>query len=80
MKQCILEANLEGQRWLSRLLTILILTMELRYHQKREVNRKRGESFASCSAWDGGKCLTLGKEEFAWGTKGRGKLYRLIIK
>ena len=26
------------------------------------------------------KWLTLGKEEFAWGTRGRGKLYRLTIK
>ena len=47
---------------------------------KRGVNRKRGGSFGSCSAWEGGKRLTLGKEGFAWGTRNRGKLYRFTIK
>ena len=81
MKECILGANLEGQGWQSRLFTILlILILELRYPQKRGANRKRWGSFGSCSAWEGGKLNTLGKEEFAWETGGRGKLCRLTIK
>ena len=39
----------------------------------------RGGSFESCFAWVGCKWLTLGKEGFAWGTRGR-KLCRLAIK
>ena len=43
MKGCIFEANFEGQVWSSTLFTILlILTLELRYPQKRGFNRKRG--------------------------------------
>ena len=81
MKGCILVANFEGQGWSSRLFTVLlILTWEMRYPQKTGINRKRKESFRSCSAWDGDKLLTLGKEGFAWGARGRGKLDRLIIK
>ena len=58
MKGCILEANFEGQGWSSRLFTVLlILAWEFRYPQKRGVNRKRGERFGSCSAWEGGKGL-----------------------
>ena len=37
-------------------------------------------STGSCSTWEGGKRLTLGKEGFAWGTRSRGKLYRFTIK
>ena len=56
MKGCIFEANVEGQGWSSRLFAVLLIqTWELRYPQKRGVNRKRGESFGSCSAWKGGK-------------------------
>ena len=56
MKGCILDANFEGQGWSSELFTtFLILTWELRYPQKRGVNRKRRGSFGSCSAWEAGK-------------------------
>ena len=58
----------------------MILTWELRYSQKRGVNRKRRGEFWKFFCLGGGKWLTLGKEEFVWGTRGRGKLYRLIIK
>ena len=62
-KKCIFEANLEGQGWQSRLITILLfLTRELRYPKKRGVNRKRGGIFGSCFAQEWGKCLTLGKK------------------
>ena len=55
--------------------------LELRYPQKRGVNRKRrGEVLEVVLPWVGGECLTLEKEGFAWGTRGRDKLYRLIIK
>ena len=44
LKGCIIEANFEGQVRSPRLFTILlILTYELRYPQKKGVNRKRGE-------------------------------------
>ena len=62
MKGSILDDNLEGQVWESRLFAIL-----LPLSSKKGPNRKRGESFGSCSAWEGGKWLTLGKEGFAWG-------------
>ena len=56
LKGCILEANLEGKGWQSRLFTVLlILTWELRHPQKRGVTRKRGGSFGNFSAWEVGK-------------------------
>ena len=56
MNGCILKANLEGQGWQLRLYIILwILTWELRYPQKRGVNRKRYGSFESCCAWEKSK-------------------------
>ena len=60
MKGCILEANLEGQGWQSRLFTILlILTWELRYPHKRAV--KRGEFW---------KLFRLGgANDLPWGRK-----------
>ena len=82
MKGYILEANLEGQGWSSRLFTILlILTWELRYPQKRGVNRKRGGRGILEVVLPGqGEWLTLGNEGVTWGTKGKGKQYRLTIK
>ena len=41
--------------------------------------KKRGE-FWKLFCLGGGKWHTLGKEGFTWGTRGRGKLYRLTIK
>ena len=38
-----------------------------------------GGGLGSCSAWEGGKLLNFWKEEFAWGTMGMRKLYRLTI-
>ena len=58
---------------------LFILTMELRYPQKRGVNRKRGR-LGSWFSLGGGKWLTLGKEGFAWRNRDREKLYRLTIK
>ena len=49
MKGHILGTNFEEQGWSSRLLTILlILTRELRYPQKRGVNRERGGVGGGC--------------------------------
>ena len=63
MKGFILEANLEGHGWESRLFTIfLIVTWELRSPQKRGVNRKRVGSFGSYSAWEGANDLPRGKK------------------
>ena len=60
MKGCILGDNLERQRWSSRLFTILlILIWEFGYPQRRGVNRKRGGSFVSCSAWEFCKLFCL---------------------
>ena len=42
---------------------LLVLTWELRYPQKRGVNRKRGGSFGSCSAREG-------TNDLPWGNKG----------
>ena len=68
MKGCILEANFEGQGWSSRLFTILlILTWELRYTQKRGVNRKEEGSFGSCSAWEGANDLPWGRKDLPFG-------------
>ena len=64
MTGCILEANFEGQGWSSRLLTILlILIWELKYSQKREVNRKRWGSFGSCSAKEPPNDLPSGRKD-----------------
>ena len=72
MKGCILGANLEGQCWLSRLFTILlILTWELRYLNKVGLTEKEGE-FWRLLCLGGSNGLTLGKEGFAWVTRGRG--------
>ena len=71
MKGCILETNFEGQGWSSRLFTILlILTWELRYPQERGVNRKRGGSFGSSSAWEGRKMTHLGEGRICLGDEG----------
>ena len=68
MKGYILEANFEGQGWSSRLFTILlILTWELRYPQKRGINRKRGGSFGSCSAWEEANDLPSGRKDLPGG-------------
>ena len=54
MKGCMPDTNFKGQGWSSKLFTILlILTWELRYPQKRGVNRKKDGSFGNCSAWKG---------------------------
>ena len=46
MKGCMSDTNFKGQGWSSKLFTILLnLTWELRYPQKRGVNRKRGGLF-----------------------------------
>ena len=46
MKGCMPDTNFKGKGWSSKLFTILlILTWELRYPQKRGVNRKRGGLF-----------------------------------
>ena len=43
--------------------------------------KTRGEFWKLfCLTWEGSKWLTLGKEEFVWGTRGREKLYRLTRK
>ena len=47
---------------------------------KRRVNRKREGVLEAVLPVRGGKRLTLGKGGFAWGTRGRRKLYRLTIK
>ena len=75
MKRCILKANLEGQGWQSRLFTILLLalTMELKYPQKRRVNRKKGGSFRSYSAWEGGQMTYLGEGRVCLGDQGYGE-------
>ena len=75
MKRCILKANLEGQGWQSRLFTILLLTltMELKYPQKRRVNRKRGGSFRGYSAWEGGQMTYLGEGRVCLGDQGYGE-------
>ena len=79
MKVCILEANLEGQGWYSKLFTILlILTWELRYLEKGGFTEKEGE-FRKLFCLGGEKMTHLGKEGFAWETRGRGN-YRLTIK
>ena len=81
MGVCILEDNFEGKGWSSRLLPILlILTWKSRYPQKWGVNRKRGGSFGSCSALEGSNDLPWGRKEFTWGTRSRGKQYKLTIK
>ena len=55
MKVCILEANLEGQGWYSKLFTILlILTWELRYLEKGGFTEKEGE-FRKLFCLGGGK-------------------------
>ena len=60
----ILEANVEGQGWSSRLFTVLlILTWELRYSQKRWVNRKRVGEFWKLF------CLRDGANELPWERK-----------
>ena len=41
--------------------------------QKREVNVKREGEFRNLLYLGWGERLTLGKEGFAWGTRGRGK-------
>ena len=47
---------------------LLILTWDLRYPQKRGVNRKRGgESFGSCSAWEGANDLPWGRKDLPGG-------------
>ena len=47
---------------------LLILTRDLRYPQKRGVNRKRGgESFGSCSAWEGANDLPWGRKDLPGG-------------
>ena len=64
MKGCIIEAHLEGQGWQSTLFTILlILTWELRYPQKRGVNRKREGVLEAVLP---GK----GANDLPWGRKG----------
>ena len=86
MKGCTLAANFEGQGWSSRLFTILlILIWEFRYPQKRGVNRKRGGSFGSSSAWEGGgggwaNELPWGRKDLLVGPGVGGKLHRLTIK
>ena len=80
MKGCILEANFKGQGW-SRLFTILlILTWELRYPQKRGINRKRG-GVLEIVLLGRGQMTNLGEGRIClWEARGRGKLYRLTIK
>ena len=64
MKVCILEANLEGQGWYSKLFTILsILTWELRYLGKRGFTEKEGE-FRKLF------CLGGGGNDSPWERKG----------
>ena len=46
--------------------------MELRYHQKREVNRKREGSFGSCSAWEGANDLPWGGKSLPGGPRVEG--------
>ena len=61
MKVCILEANLEGQGWYSKLFTILsILTWELRYLGKRGFTENKGE-FRKLFCLGGGEMTHLGK-------------------
>ena len=45
---------------------MLILTWQLGYPQKQGANKKRGESFGSCSVWEGDEWPILTKKEFAW--------------
>ena len=52
----------------------------MRYPQKRGVNRKRGGSFWSCSAWEGANNLPWGKKSLPGGPGVGEKLYRLTIK
>ena len=47
---------------------------------KKGVSQKKRGKFWKLFCLGGGKWLTLGKEGFAWGTRGTGKLYRLTIK
>ena len=48
--------------------------------QKRGVNRKRGEGIWNLSCLRGWQMTYLEKEGFAWGTRGWGRLCRLIVK
>ena len=59
MKECTLEANLEGQ-----------VAIKIVHHF---VDSNLG---VEIYAWKGGKLFTLGKEGFAWRTRGKGELYR----
>ena len=80
MKRCILEAKFEGQRWSSRLFTILlILTWELRYPQKKGLTEKVGGVLEGVLPGRG-QMTYLGEGRICWGTRDRGELYRLIIK
>ena len=58
MKECTLEANLEGQ-----------VAIKIVHHF---VDSNLG---VEIYAWKGGKWFTLGKEGFAWRTRGRGGNY-----
>ena len=62
------DTNFKGQGWSSKLFTILlILTWELRYPQKRGVNRKRWGSFGSSSAWEGANDLPWRRRDLPGG-------------